>query len=65
MKYTSTLKAKLIYVFRINDTEHEGCLKIGEATCDSADYLSLKPNSEELNKAAKSRINDYCKFQTN
>ena len=32
MKYFSSLKLKLIYVFRINDAEHEGCLKIGEAT---------------------------------
>ena len=34
MKYFSSLKLKLIYVFRINDAAHEGCLKIGEATCD-------------------------------
>ena len=29
MKFTSSLKLKLIYVFRINDAEHQGCLKIG------------------------------------
>ena len=31
MKYFSSLKLKLIYVFRINDAEHKDCLKIGEA----------------------------------
>ena len=27
MKFTSSLKLKLIYVFRINDAAHRGCLK--------------------------------------
>ena len=32
MKFTSSLKLKLIYVFRINDAAHRGCLKeIGRA----------------------------------
>ena len=34
MRFTSSLKLKLIYVFRINDAAHRGCLKIGEATCE-------------------------------
>jgi hypothetical protein len=34
MKFSSAIKLKLIYVFRINDTKHIGCLKIGEATSD-------------------------------
>ena len=59
MKYTSTFEAKLIYIFRINDEKHKGCLKIGEATCDSPDYLSLKPNSAELKKSAHERIKSY------
>lgn len=59
MKYTSTFEAKLIYIFRINDEKHKGCLKIGEATCDSPDYLSLKPNSAELIKSAHIRIKTY------
>jgi hypothetical protein len=49
MKYTSTLKAKLIYVFRINDKEHKGCLKIGETTTDD----------DDLKKAAHQRIKSY------
>ncbi|WP_289037705.1 Eco57I restriction-modification methylase domain-containing protein [uncultured Zobellia sp.] len=59
MKFTSSLKLKLIYVFRINDDAHRGCLKIGEATSDSMDIIGLEPNSSKLNKAAKKRINSY------
>lgn len=59
MKYTSALKLKLIYVFRINDRAHEGCLKIGEATSDNENIWGLEPNSRALNEAAKKRINQY------
>ena len=59
MKFTSSLKLKLIYVFRINDMAHLGCLKVGEATSDNEDIWGLEPNSKVLNKAAKKRINQY------
>lgn len=59
MKFTSSLRLKLIYVFRINDDAHRGCLKIGEATSDNENIWGLKPNSKELNKAAKKRIDQY------
>lgn len=59
MKFTSSLKPKLIYVFRINDTVHAGCLKIGEATSDSNELFGLEPNSSALNKSAKKRIDQY------
>ena len=59
MKFTSSLKLKLIYVFRINDPEHEGCLKIGEATSDNENIWGLAPNSKTLNEAARKRINQY------
>ena len=59
MKFTTSLKLKLIYVFRINDTAHLGCLKVGEATSDSGDIYGLEPNSSLLNKSAKTRINQY------
>lgn len=59
MKYFSSLKLKLIYVFRINDAAHEGCLKIGEATCDDGNVIGLAPNSKPLNEAARKRINQY------
>ncbi len=59
MKFTSSLKLKLIYVFRINDAAHIGCLKVGEATCDSDNVFGLAPNSKPLNESAKKRINQY------
>ncbi|MCW1734099.1 Eco57I restriction-modification methylase domain-containing protein [Anaerorudis cellulosivorans] len=59
MKFTSSLKLKLIYVFRINDPEHKGCLKIGEATSDDQNIWGLEPNSKALNEAARKRINQY------
>ena len=59
MKFTSSLKLKLIYVFRINDDVHKGCLKIGEATAGNENIWGLEPNSKALNEAAKKRINQY------
>ena len=59
MKFTSSLKLKLIYVFRINDDAHRGCLKIGEATSDNENIWGLEPNSKVLNRAAKKRIDQY------
>jgi len=59
MKFTSSLKLKLIYVFRINDAAHKGCLKVGEATCDNDNMFGLAPNSKTLNESAKKRINQY------
>lgn len=58
MQYFSSLKPKLIYVFRINDAAHKGCLKIGETTFEDGD-ITLQPNSSALNKAAKKRIDQY------
>lgn len=62
-KYFEELKPKLIYVFRINDGAHKGCLKIGEATMDvdpdEVDITAIVPNSKVLNKAAKNRIDQY------
>jgi hypothetical protein len=52
MKFTSALKLKLIYVFRINDAEHRGCLKIGEATSNYESIWGLEPNSLAPNEAA-------------
>jgi hypothetical protein len=61
MQYYSTLKAKLIYIFTINDAAHQGCVKIGEATLDEATDSTLQPNCKELNAAAKKRIDQYTK----
>ena len=56
--FNQALVQKLIYVYRINDSAHEGILKIGEASCPVSpfQYLSLEPNSKALNDAAKERI---------
>jgi len=59
MKFTFPFKLKLIYVFRINDEEHKGCLKIGETTSENENIFGLEPNSKPLNEAAKKRINQY------
>ena len=57
MEYTATFKNSLIYIFRINDSKHAKCLKIGEAT--APDGLTFVPNCKELNEAAKKRIDDH------
>lgn len=55
--FKKSFEPKLIYVYRINDKAHEGILKVGEATYDGDDYLTVRPCSKELNAAAKDRIN--------
>ena len=60
MEYFSNLKAKLIYVFRIPDAVHADCVKIGEATFEDGN-ITLPPNSNALNKAARARIDQYTK----
>lgn len=54
-------KLKLVYVFRINDDAHRGCLKVGDTYLseDAPDPLKLIPNSKPLNKAARERIDQY------
>lgn len=55
--FKKSFEPKLIYVYRINDEAHEGILKVGEASYDGDDYLTVRPCSKELNAAAKDRIN--------
>lgn len=58
--FESSFSYKLIYIFRINDKEHEGKLKIGEATVHTYDNKdNLTPNCEELVISAKNRIDSY------
>ena len=55
--FNQAFEQKLIYVYRINDTAHEGILKIGEASCNAGmAYFAFEPNCKELNDAAKERI---------
>lgn len=59
-KFAATFSYKLIYIFRINDEEHKGKLKIGEATVHTNKSMEELPNNcDELNRAAKDRINAY------
>jgi hypothetical protein len=59
-EYQAVLKYKLIYVFRINNKKtHDGCLKIGETTCESNNISALKNNCDILNEAAHKRIKTY------
>jgi hypothetical protein len=58
MSYFEGPKTKLIYIYRINDSAHKDCLKIGEATYDGEDYFQLQPGSSKLNAAARKRINE-------
>ena len=57
--FKSSLKARLIYVFAINDDSHKDCLKIGETTLEEDNGTIPPANSELLNQAAHKRIAQY------
>lgn len=60
--YTGTAQYNLIYIFSIPDSNHEGYLKIGETSFDSASsYLQLEVNCNELNENAHNRIKQYTR----
>lgn len=60
--YEAAYRYKLIYIMTIHDADHDGYLKIGEATLPSALGPSqLPPNNELLNTAAHERIKQYTK----
>ena len=51
---------KLIYVFSMPYADHDGALKIGEATINTdGSPDALTPNCQELNAAANKRIKQY------
>ena len=59
-KFESTFEYKLIYIFRINDHAHKGCLKIGDATIHTSKTPEqLLPNCHDLNFYARKRIDEY------
>ena len=62
--FDSTLKPKLIYVMVIPDEKHKGCVKVGEATLLDGSKITDAPNSHELNRSAKARIDQYTKTAT-
>lgn len=52
--------SRLIYVFRINDPEHKGAVKIGEATYQGELWPNqLAHDCKELRQAAHGRIKQY------
>ena len=56
----NTMRYNLIYVFRIDDTEHSGCLKIGKATAPDLPLKELLvDNCDALQTAARARIDSY------
>lgn len=55
----SSFRAELIYIFRINDIAHSGCLKIGKTTVIDGTPFDAAPNSKILNDAARARIKQY------
>jgi len=60
ISFESTFDYKVIYIFRINDNAHKGCVKIGDATLHTKKpYSSFQPNCHELNVAARKRIDEY------
>ena len=60
--FNSTFEYKLIYVFRINDSNHKNLVKIGDATIHTdLPFEQLTPGCRELNQAAKARIDSYTK----
>lgn len=62
INYGDAFKYKLIYIMAIDDEEHSGLLKIGEATLASTLGPSqLSPNCDALNGAAHDRIKEYTK----
>ncbi|MGN1273013.1 MAG: DEAD/DEAH box helicase, partial [Thermoguttaceae bacterium] len=56
--FDDTFSYRLIYIYTIDDSRHEGLLKIGETTIPTElGPESLPPNCKTLNQAAKLRIN--------
>lgn len=60
--FESTFGYKLIYVFRINDNDHKGIVKIGDATIHYENNVGeLKDNCDILNQSARKRIDQYTR----
>ena len=57
--FKPSFKPSLVYIFTIADETHHGCLKIGMTTIDHNPDVPPLPNSPELQKAARKRINSY------
>ena len=59
--FDTALKARVIYVFGIDDDAHRDCLKIGETTLNE-DFSDIpESGSDILNRAARERIEEYTR----
>lgn len=60
IEFKNAFNFKVIYAFTINDDNHRGLIKIGDATLHTTSSIdSLSPNCRELNQAALKRIKSY------
>ena len=60
MQFTNTFNYKVIYAFTVNDDNHRGLIKIGDATLHSSlTPDKIPPNCSDLNQAALKRIRAY------
>lgn len=59
--YELTLKPYIIYLMRIPDAAHQGCVKVGKAELDTLYTPVPEPKSSILNKAAHERIREYTR----
>ncbi|MFI3257122.1 MAG: DEAD/DEAH box helicase family protein, partial [Spirochaetales bacterium] len=60
IEFNNPFEYKVIYVFSITQQSHAGLLKIGDTTLKTATAINkLFPNSSELKRAAKERIDSY------
>lgn len=57
----NSFRPAVIYIFRIEDIEHAGMLKIGMTTLPDDAPLEASPNSDVLKNAAMARIKQYTK----
>ncbi len=53
--FSTSFSLQAIYVYRIGDAAHRGCLKIGQVTADGV-QPGAAPNSPELQELARARI---------
>ncbi len=60
MNFKNTFNYKVIYALAIDDNEHRGLIKVGDATLHTTSSVDkLTPNCRELNQAALKRIKSY------
>lgn len=58
--FNNVFKYKVIYAFTIDDSLHQGLIKVGDSTLDTDTPIDrLTPNTKELNKSAMDRIKEY------